>query len=64
MTTVLQASGNNYYVFGNPPGLCQTDLYTDEPPAPVPDIATGFLGPGPSRLGIGPGQSRNPDHPR
>lgn len=35
-----------------------------EPPAPVLDTATGSLGPGPQQLGIGPGPSRNPGHPR
>lgn len=44
--------------------LCQTDLYTAEPPAPVLDTATGFLDPGPPRLEIGPGLSQNPGHPR
>ena len=47
-----------------PVGLCQTDLYMAEPPAPVLDTATGSLDPGPQRLGIGPGPSRNPGHPR
>ena len=33
------------------------------PPVPVLDIAASSLDPGPPRLWIGPGLSRNPDHP-